>query len=130
MTRGTLVPPWYQPSHTQQHDLLIATWAWGCTFGIAVFAGDKGVRQTLRLWNRRRRVNAYIIMIWLEWWACIVSSVTNWLHLNEEMIPARYLFPTVFPLASPILDRHLIHHKMPKSKDDANHGVHKVCGIS
>ncbi|KAK3687450.1 hypothetical protein B0T22DRAFT_439081 [Podospora appendiculata] len=92
MVHGTLVPPWYQQHLLLQSDLLLATFLWGCTIAVSLFAGAKGVRQTYRSWTRSHRVNAYIVMIWLEWWSCLATSIIIWFFLEEDIPPSLWYF--------------------------------------
>ncbi|KAK3324096.1 hypothetical protein B0T19DRAFT_402353 [Cercophora scortea] len=90
--RGTLVPPWYQQHLPLQSDLLLATFLWGCTITVSLFAAAKGASQTYRSWTRTHRLNAYIVMIWLEWWSCLITSIIIWLFLQEIIPPSLWYF--------------------------------------
>jgi hypothetical protein len=87
---GTLVPPWYEQPPLRQEDLLLATFVWGFSLALSIFAFAKAAQQTRRSWLRTHRVTAYIFMIWLEWVVCIIVSANSWLFL-VNVIPARYV---------------------------------------
>ncbi|KAK4640823.1 hypothetical protein QC761_606950 [Podospora bellae-mahoneyi] len=78
---GTLVPPWYKPDPPSEHSLDLASFLWGASTAIACFSFSKAVRQTRRSWLHTHKVNAYIVMVWLEWTACVIMSVVSWLFL-------------------------------------------------
>ncbi|KAK4663253.1 hypothetical protein QC763_606950 [Podospora pseudopauciseta] len=78
---GTLVPPWYKPDPPSEHSLDLASFLWGASTAIACFSFAKAVRQARRSWLHTHKVNAYIVMVWLEWTACVIMSVVSWLFL-------------------------------------------------
>ncbi|KAK3989317.1 hypothetical protein QBC44DRAFT_241571 [Cladorrhinum sp. PSN332] len=78
---GTLVPPWYRPDPPSENSLDLASFFWGFAMSIACFAFVKGAQQSRRCWVRSHKVNAYIVMIWLEWSSCVVLSIISWLFL-------------------------------------------------
>ncbi|KAK4159812.1 hypothetical protein QBC43DRAFT_221101 [Cladorrhinum sp. PSN259] len=78
---GTLVPPWYQPDPPSENSLDLASFFWGFAMSIACFAFIKGAQQSRRCWVRSHKINAYIVMIWLEWSSCVVLSIISWLFL-------------------------------------------------
>lgn len=78
---GTLVPPWYKPDPPSENSLDLASFLWGASTAIACFSFVKAVRQTMRSWLHTHKVNAYIVMVWLEWTACVIMSVVSWLFL-------------------------------------------------
>ncbi|KAK0661627.1 hypothetical protein QBC41DRAFT_350630 [Cercophora samala] len=78
---GTLVPPWYRPDPPSEHSLDLASFLWGASTAIAIFSFAKAFRQTRRSWLHTHKVNAYIVMVWLEWVACVIMSVISWLFL-------------------------------------------------
>ncbi|KAK4228581.1 hypothetical protein QBC38DRAFT_351459, partial [Podospora fimiseda] len=78
---GTLVPPWYRPDPPSENSLDLASFFWGFAMSIACFASIKGAQQTRRCWIRSHKVNAYIVMIWLEWSSCVILSIISWLFL-------------------------------------------------
>jgi hypothetical protein len=85
---GTLVPPWYRPEVPTPASMTLATFIWGLSLACGIFSLAKAVNQTWRIWRRAKRPNAYIVMVWLEWSACVTISVISWLFL-EGMIPPR-----------------------------------------
>lgn len=89
---GTLVPPWYYEEPTRLTDMFIATFISGFTIAIAAFSCTKAVRQTYRSWTRSHRVNAYIVMIWLEWTSCLAIAATSWLFLENLINPSFWYF--------------------------------------
>lgn len=87
---GDLVPPWYYEAPPGLADMFLATFIWGFTIAVATFACNKAVRQTYRSWTRSHRLNAYIVMVWLEWLSCVATTATSWLFL-ENFINPRYV---------------------------------------
>ncbi|KAK4213665.1 hypothetical protein QBC37DRAFT_463566 [Rhypophila decipiens] len=89
---GTLVPPWYYEAPPRLTDMFLATFIWGFTIAIAAFSCTKAVRQTYRSWTRSHRLNAYIVMIWLEWTSCVATTATSWLFLENFINPSVWYF--------------------------------------
>jgi len=85
---GTLVPPWYTTPELRRTDVILSSFLWGFTMSLAIFSATKGFRQTYRSWTRSHRMNAYIVMIWLEWVAGVVVAVVCWLYIMD-LIPPR-----------------------------------------
>ncbi|KAK0620165.1 hypothetical protein B0T14DRAFT_496752 [Immersiella caudata] len=59
---------------------------------LAVFSGSKGFRQTCRSWSRSRKINAYILMIWLAWVTGVMVSITGWLYIMDRIPPSVWYF--------------------------------------
>ncbi|KAK4176961.1 hypothetical protein QBC36DRAFT_387063 [Triangularia setosa] len=78
---GTLVPPWYKRDPPSEHSLDLASFLWGAAMAIACFSFTQAVRQTRRSWLHTHKVNTYIVLVWLEWAACVIMSVISWLFL-------------------------------------------------
>ncbi|KAH8886930.1 hypothetical protein GQ53DRAFT_874532 [Thozetella sp. PMI_491] len=83
-TRATAAPP-----HVSS--MALATFFWGFSLASAMFALKKVVEQTFKSRRRSKSRNAYIIMVWMEWSACVAISVLSWLFLRGY-IPARYFY--------------------------------------
>ncbi|KAK3389800.1 hypothetical protein B0H63DRAFT_519034 [Podospora didyma] len=81
MMTGSLLPPWFEEATPHENDILIATFFFGFTLSIAAFSFAKAFRQTYRSCSRSHRLSAYVVMIWLEWAACVIVGVISWLNL-------------------------------------------------
>ena len=66
----------------------LAAMLMGFTLACALSAGAKAVKQTCLSWQRAGRVNAYIIMVWLEWASCVAVAVVSYIYLHMK-IPSR-----------------------------------------
>ncbi|KAI4602193.1 hypothetical protein KJ359_009430 [Pestalotiopsis sp. 9143b] len=88
---GFLVPEWYVVEAPSDADMNVASIIWGFSLACACFTFVKATRQTWYSWKRTRAINAYIIMIWAEWVACVVISVVSWLFLRG-VIPISFWF--------------------------------------
>ncbi|KAK7932097.1 hypothetical protein PG985_002809 [Apiospora marii] len=69
---GFLVPPWYRSGAPQAGDMELCSIIWGASMACAVFTASKAGHQTWIVCKRKKRLNAYVAMIWAEW----ISSVT------------------------------------------------------
>ncbi|KAK4170947.1 hypothetical protein QBC36DRAFT_200391 [Triangularia setosa] len=92
---GTLIPFWYKPDPPSEHSLDLASFLWGAAMAIACFSFTQAVRQTRRSWLHTHKVNTYIVMVWLEWAACVIMSVVSWLFLIG-IIPVDFAILLVF----------------------------------
>ncbi|KAK9417100.1 hypothetical protein SUNI508_09118 [Seiridium unicorne] len=88
---GFLVPEWYVPEVPSQTDMNIASIIWGFSLACACFTFVKASRQSWYSYKRTKALNAYVIMIWAEWVACVVISVISWLFL-KGVIPISFWF--------------------------------------
>lgn len=87
----TLLSPHFKPLQVTEHDLIIASIAWGFTIGFGWLTTWTAIKQTARIWRRQGwRVlrNAYVWMIWLEILVCLIFAVICFLHL-KGIIPPR-----------------------------------------
>ncbi|KAM5515189.1 hypothetical protein FOXYSP1_06155 [Fusarium oxysporum f. sp. phaseoli] len=78
-----------------ENDMNIASIAWGISLGVGLFTFAKGMRQTIKSWRRGRRMNHYIILLWLEWTSSCIMSAVTWCYLRNY-IPGG--FPVFFTL--------------------------------
>ncbi|KAF4341026.1 hypothetical protein FBEOM_5077 [Fusarium beomiforme] len=78
-----------------ENDMNIASIAWGVSLGVGLFTFAKGSRQTIKSWRRGRRMNQYIILLWLEWTSSCIMSAVTWCYLRNY-IPGG--FPVFFVL--------------------------------
>jgi hypothetical protein len=79
-----------------ENDMNIASIAWGISLGVGLFTFVKGMRQTIKSWRRGRRMNHYIILLWLEWTSSCIMSAVTWCYLRNY-IPGG--FPVFFTLS-------------------------------
>ncbi|KAM0299448.1 hypothetical protein ACHAPM_007490 [Fusarium culmorum] len=90
---------WKGPKFTEVNagsdDMNIASIAWGISLGVGLFTFTKALRQTRDSWSRGRRLNHYIILVWLEqnakWlkiWSFVIILCIN-ISVFMIWIPAR-----------------------------------------
>ncbi|KXJ86583.1 hypothetical protein Micbo1qcDRAFT_112607, partial [Microdochium bolleyi] len=79
-------------------EMNIASLVWGISLGFAMFTFAKACRQTYGVWKRKRAVNAYIIMVWIEWLVCFVISIMCWFFLWGSIAPSFALFFSIITL--------------------------------
>ncbi|KAF4945154.1 hypothetical protein FGADI_12163 [Fusarium gaditjirri] len=94
-----MVDLWKGPNFIEidagENDMNIASIAWGISLGVGLFTFAKGTRQTIESWRRGRRMNHYIILLWLEWTSSCIMSAVTWCYLRNY-IPGG--FPVFFTL--------------------------------
>ncbi|OBS17811.1 hypothetical protein FPOA_09541 [Fusarium poae] len=90
---------WKGPGFTEVNagsdDMNIASIAWGISLGVGIFSSTKAIRQTMDSWSRGRKMNHYIILVWLEWTSSCIMSAVTWCYLRNY-IPGG--FPVFFVL--------------------------------
>lgn len=69
-------------------EMNVASIVWGISITFTIFTFSKATKQTFRVWKRKKGINGYIIMVWLEWLACIVMSILSWLFLWGTIPPS------------------------------------------
>ncbi|KAK7943467.1 uncharacterized protein PG986_012580 [Apiospora aurea] len=84
---GFLVPPWYRSGRPQAADMELCSIIWGASLCCAVFTAAKAAHQTWTVCRRKRRVSAYIVMIWAEWISSVTISIVCWLFLKGNINP-------------------------------------------
>lgn len=92
---GFLIPPWYKPYEPTESDIILATFVWGFTFALSICVLAKGIKQTHRCFRRSHFWNPYIIMIWVEWIACLGVAASSWLFLRGVIQPSFWYFLTL-----------------------------------
>ncbi|KAF5661917.1 hypothetical protein FHETE_8197 [Fusarium heterosporum] len=85
--------PKFQEVHAGKNDMNIASIAWGFSLGIAMFTFSKGLRQSIKSWQRVHKMSHYVILLWLEWTSSCLMSAITWLYLRNY-IPGG--FPVFF----------------------------------
>ncbi|KAF7563997.1 hypothetical protein G7046_g121 [Stylonectria norvegica] len=90
---GLLIPETYHYSKPSTNDMNIASIAWGFSLGVCIFTGAKGMRQTINSWKRGRKLNIYIILLWVEWASSTIMSAVTWSYLRGYIEPG---FPIFF----------------------------------
>ncbi|RGP67057.1 hypothetical protein FLONG3_8620 [Fusarium longipes] len=90
---------WKGPGFTEvkagSNDMNIASIAWGISLGVGMFTFAKGLRQTADSWSRGRKMNHYVVLLWLEWTSSCLMSAVTWCYLRNY-IPGG--FPVFFTL--------------------------------
>ncbi|KAM5342269.1 hypothetical protein ACJ41O_013235 [Fusarium nematophilum] len=89
---GFLVPDNYVPELPNDTDMNIASIAWGLSLGITVFNCAKAARQTKSAWNRRKRVTAYVALVWVEIISSFLLGVMCWFYLRDKIEPSLQFF--------------------------------------
>ncbi|KAJ3469427.1 hypothetical protein MRS44_003492 [Fusarium solani] len=83
--------PLYKPVSPSIDDMNIASIAWGVSLGVCIFTFAKGTRQTIKSWRRGRKMNPYIILLWMEWASSSIMSAITWCYLRSY-IPGGFPF--------------------------------------
>ncbi|KAM0421416.1 hypothetical protein ACHAPT_010770 [Fusarium lateritium] len=77
-SNGFLVPDSYVFHAPNDVDMNYSSIFWGFSFAFVFFAGLRGATQTLQTWRRKRKVTAYIVMIWIGWAVSVVLGAFAW----------------------------------------------------
>ncbi|KAI0480050.1 hypothetical protein GGR56DRAFT_251471 [Xylariaceae sp. FL0804] len=94
---GFLVPSWYVRHPPDWLDSNLASIFFGFALAAACFGAAVAVRQTTRMWKRRRRVNGYVVMIWVEIAASTAIAFIIWFGLQGHIQPSfQYFFAIIF----------------------------------
>ncbi|KAM5353878.1 hypothetical protein ACJ41O_000528 [Fusarium nematophilum] len=96
--RGFLVPDHFQDDLPNEDDMNIASIIWGLSLGVVVFNCAKAFRQTRSAIQRRKRLTAYVSLVWLEIISSFILGVMVWLYLRAIIPPSFqfYFFIIVF----------------------------------
>ncbi|RMJ10754.1 hypothetical protein BHE90_005307 [Fusarium euwallaceae] len=89
---GFMVPDNYVPDLPNDTDMNIASIAWGLSLGITVFNISKAARQTKSAWHRRKRVTAYVALVWVEIISSFLLGVMCWFYLRNKIEPSLEFF--------------------------------------
>lgn len=91
---GFLLPAWYVAEQPSALDLNIASIIWGFSLACACFTFTKATQQSWASYKRGKLRNAYIIMVWAEWFVCLIISIISWLYLSPSLIilPGFWIF--------------------------------------
>jgi len=90
---GTLVPPWFRVVDPTLHAIILSSWMWGFTMSMIVSVLPKVLRQTYRRITRARKLNAYIVWVWLVWMAGVVEAAVSFSY-TMNWIPERCDVPS------------------------------------
>ncbi|KAM5528250.1 hypothetical protein FOXYSP1_19519 [Fusarium oxysporum f. sp. phaseoli] len=94
----TLLPPDFHPQEVTEHDLIIASLAWGFTIGFGWLTTWTAIKQTTQVYRRhgaRAFRSAYIWMVWLELLVCLIFAVICFLHLLAYIPPSFAFYFTI-----------------------------------
>ena len=86
----TLLSPHYVLQETTEDDMNIASLAWGFTIGFGWLTTWTALKQTMQVYKGHGLCvfrNAYVWMVWLEIFVCLVFSIICWLHLRRVIPP-------------------------------------------
>ncbi|KAF4465515.1 hypothetical protein FALBO_7646 [Fusarium albosuccineum] len=89
---GFLVPDTYVPDLPDDTDMNIASIAWGLSLGITVFNCAKAARQTISAWQRRKKITAYVALVWVEIISSFLLGVMCWFYLRGKIEPSMQFF--------------------------------------
>ncbi|RSL44843.1 hypothetical protein CEP54_014523 [Fusarium duplospermum] len=89
---GFMVPDNYVPDLPNDTDMNIASIAWGLSLGITIFNISKAAKQTKSAWNRRKRVTAYVALVWVEIISSFLLGVMCWFYLRNKIEPSLEFF--------------------------------------
>ncbi|KAF4470625.1 hypothetical protein FALBO_2470 [Fusarium albosuccineum] len=96
--RGFLVPEHFKDDLPGEDDMNVASIIWGLSLGVVVFNCAKAFRQTKSAIQRRKRLTAYVTLVWLEIISSFILGVMVWLYLRAIIPPSFqfYFFIIVF----------------------------------
>ncbi|KAH7162242.1 hypothetical protein B0J13DRAFT_4062 [Dactylonectria estremocensis] len=89
---GLLIPDHYVAVKPDPNDMNIASIAWGVSMGVCIFTAAKGARQTINSWKRGRKMNPYVILLWMEWASSTIMSALVWCYLRGYIEPGFIFF--------------------------------------
>lgn len=101
----TLLSPHFEPQELTEHDLIIASIAWGFTIGFGWLTTWTAIKQSAHVYRRCGRAvfrNTYIWMIWLEILVCLIFAIVCFLHLRF-IIPPRSVLRLLVGCNNPII---------------------------
>uniref|UniRef100_A0A8H7KDQ3 Integral membrane protein n=1 Tax=Bionectria ochroleuca TaxID=29856 RepID=A0A8H7KDQ3_BIOOC len=78
MARGTFVPPNFRVDVPSEDELVAVGVVWGLSLPLTVFGIFRCVRQTYSQYRRTKRVNLYMLLIWLELISTTLMGGTAW----------------------------------------------------
>lgn len=98
-SRGFLVPAHYVDDPTDLIDMYTASIVWGLSIGVTIFNVGKAAQQTRAAWLRRKKLTAYVALIWVEVVSSSILGVIVWLHLRGILGPSFqfFFFISMFP---------------------------------
>ena len=92
-TNGFLVPDNYKSDLPNDRDMNIASIVWGLSLGVTVFNVAKAFRQTKSAIQRRKRLTAYVSLVWLEIISSFILGIMVWVYLRGFVGPSfQYYF--------------------------------------
>ncbi|ORY58557.1 uncharacterized protein BCR38DRAFT_74566 [Pseudomassariella vexata] len=89
---GFLIPPWYRSEQPDANTNKLVCLIYGFTLALAGFSAAKASKQSWRSYQRNKFWNAYIIMIWAEWFSSVGISITSFLFLQGIVPPSFWTF--------------------------------------
>ncbi|CAM1509912.1 Fc.00g002470.m01.CDS01 [Cosmosporella sp. VM-42] len=89
---GFLVPPNYVPDLPNDDEMNIASIIWGLSLGVTVFNAAKAFRQSKSAIQRRKRLTAYVCLIWAEIISSFLLGIMTWLYLRGIIGPSFQFF--------------------------------------
>ncbi|CAH0022601.1 unnamed protein product [Clonostachys rhizophaga] len=86
---GTFVPPYYVPILPNSEELSDASVVWGMSLSLTLFAFIRCFSQTYAQWRRIRKVNLYMVLIWLELWSSTIIGVIYFAYMRGHIPPRK-----------------------------------------
>jgi hypothetical protein len=84
----TLLSPDFYLKPTSHEDVQVTTFVFGFTLGFAVLTAWKAVQQTVKIWQRTKKIASfYTMMIMLELVVNIAMSTTCWMGMIGAITP-------------------------------------------
>jgi hypothetical protein len=87
MARGTFVPPNFRVDVPSEDELVAVGVVWGLSLPLTVFGIFRCVRQTYSQYRRTKRVNLYMLLIWLELISTTLMGGTAWGYVRGVIPP-------------------------------------------
>uniref|UniRef100_A0A0B7KHS4 Uncharacterized protein n=1 Tax=Bionectria ochroleuca TaxID=29856 RepID=A0A0B7KHS4_BIOOC len=87
---GAFVPSYYVPNLPNSEELSDASVVWGMSLSLTLFAFIRCFSQTYAQWRRIRKVNLYMVLIWLELWSSTIIGVIYFAYMRGH-IPPRFV---------------------------------------
>uniref|UniRef100_A0A8H7N1F7 Uncharacterized protein n=2 Tax=Bionectria ochroleuca TaxID=29856 RepID=A0A8H7N1F7_BIOOC len=89
---GAFVPSYYVPNLPNSEELSDASVVWGMSLSLTLFAFIRCFSQTYAQWRRIRKVNLYMVLIWLELWSSTIIGVIYFAYMRGHIPPSFWFF--------------------------------------
>ncbi|VUC30396.1 unnamed protein product [Clonostachys rosea] len=89
---GTFIPPWFVDNPPTPDEFATASVIWGISLGLTLFATIRATNQTYKQWNRKHKVTAYMVFIWLELISSAIIGGTAWGYMRQDIPPSFWYY--------------------------------------